>query len=201
MPELIEAYPEAKVIVAMRDPDKWYQSWSNTVGKRAASWHIILLSLLDPFFLGRLVPMTGTLTSGLFGAETAKDPEHVKAVYVRMYEEVRRMVPQDKLLEYKLGDGWEPLCKFLNNDVPTTTFPFINESKEFMGWVDVMERLTTKRVAFNVLYGVFTASILGLALCSAVSLGLVGLRATAGQKREMWRMITTLAFRTGGSAR
>jgi hypothetical protein len=175
MPELIEAYPEAKVIVAMRNPEKWYQSFADTLGKRGTSWSLVLLSLFDPFFLGKLVPMTVTLRNGLLGAEKASDPEHVKAVYIRMHEEVRQMVPQDKLLEYKLGDGWEPLCKFLNKDIPKTMFPFINERDEFQEWIDVMERLTAKRIAFNVLYVFSVAAILGFTLYSAVSLGLVGL--------------------------
>jgi hypothetical protein len=173
MPELIEAYPEAKVVVAMRDPDKWYQSYANTVGKRALSWRLLLLSLLDPFFLGKWGPMTGTMMNGVFGTAKPRDPEHYKAVYVRMHEEVRQMVPQEKLLEYKLGDGWEPLCKFLNKDVPKTAFPFVNESNEFIERVEVLEGLAIKRAAFNVLYGVSVVSLLGIALHSAVSHGLV----------------------------
>ena len=29
---------------------------------------------------------------------------------------VKNHCPPDRLLIYKLGDGWEPLCKFLNKD-------------------------------------------------------------------------------------
>ena len=31
---------------------------------------------------------------------------------------VQALVPKEKLLVYKIGDGWEPLCKFLGKPVP-----------------------------------------------------------------------------------
>lgn len=34
----------------------------------------------------------------------------------------------DRLLEYELGTGWEPLCKFLGKPVPSVPFPHVNES-------------------------------------------------------------------------
>jgi type II secretory pathway component PulL len=39
---------------------------------------------------------------------------------------VRGLVPQDKLLEWKVGDGWEPLCKFLDKPIPSAPFPHVN---------------------------------------------------------------------------
>lgn len=33
-------------------------------------------------------------------------------------EHVKATVPADRLLVYRMGDGWEPLCKFLGVDVP-----------------------------------------------------------------------------------
>ena len=35
--------------------------------------------------------------------------------------------PKDKLLVYKLGDGWEPLCKFLEKDIPDKPYPWRNK--------------------------------------------------------------------------
>jgi hypothetical protein len=44
-----------------------------------------------------------------------------------MYREhnrlVRSVVPADRLLDYKMSDGWEPLCRFLGKDIPETPFP------------------------------------------------------------------------------
>lgn len=147
MPELIEAYPEAKVIVSERDPEKWYKSLWDTVGKRASNWRIVVLSIIDPFFLGKWGPMTGSLMQGLFGDNGVADKDNVLRTYKKMHQEVRDMVPKEKLLEYKLGDGWEPLCKFLNKEIPNEPFPFINESQEFQERVDLMEKQAVTRAA------------------------------------------------------
>ena len=49
-------------------------------------------------------------------------------VYREHYEKVRRLVPPARLLEYELGSGWEPLCKFLAKEKPDVEFPWINEA-------------------------------------------------------------------------
>lgn len=41
---------------------------------------------------------------------------------------VRTVVPKEKLLEMRLGDGWEPLCEFLGVPVPDQPFPRANDS-------------------------------------------------------------------------
>jgi hypothetical protein len=32
-------------------------------------------------------------------------------------------------LEFKLKDGWKPLCEFLGKEVPNEPFPHVNEGK------------------------------------------------------------------------
>lgn len=39
---------------------------------------------------------------------------------------IRGLVPPDRLLEWSVEDGWEPLCKFLGKDVPDEPFPHLN---------------------------------------------------------------------------
>lgn len=151
MPELIEAYPEAKVIIAQRDPEKWYTSFSGTVAKRVYNWRLTTLALLDPFFLGKWAPFTWALMQGLFGPGGVLDKETVLRTYKQLHQEVRDMVPKEKLLEYKLGDGWEPLCQFLNKDIPNVPFPFINESNEFQERVNLMEQQAMTRAAKRII--------------------------------------------------
>ena len=38
------------------------------------------------------------------------------------------MVPKERFLEWKVEEGWEPLCKFLDKDVPDEPFPHVNRS-------------------------------------------------------------------------
>jgi len=39
-------------------------------------------------------------------------------------------VPADKLLVYRAGDGWEPLCEFLGVPVPPEPYPRVNSREE-----------------------------------------------------------------------
>ncbi|MCJ1475763.1 hypothetical protein MMC13_004427 [Lambiella insularis] len=166
MPELIEAYPDAKVIVSMRDPDKWYTSLMATVGRTQSLLMIKILSFLDPFFLGRFMPFLEAMKNGMWKCEYS-DAKGIKESYVNFHEEVRQIVPEDKRLEYHLGDGWEPLCKFLGKDVPKGPFPFINESAEFSERVGLIEkqamtRILNKAVPIAGLIGVASSYYFGL---------------------------------------
>ena len=43
-------------------------------------------------------------------------------------EEVKRTVPEDRLLIFSVKEGWEPLCKFLELPIPEQPFPRTNDS-------------------------------------------------------------------------
>jgi hypothetical protein len=47
-------------------------------------------------------------------------------VFAQHSERVRRSVPADRLLVYRVQEGWEPLCRFLGVDVPDEPFPRVN---------------------------------------------------------------------------
>ena len=49
---------------------------------------------------------------------------------IRHNEHVRKTVPKDNLLEFRPGDGWEPLCEFLRKEVPSEPFPHVNEGRQ-----------------------------------------------------------------------
>ena len=58
-------------------------------------------------------------------------------------EEVKRIVPADRLLVFSVKEGWEPVCKFLGKPIPDEPFPFVNDSnmmkqffrrKKIMAW-------------------------------------------------------------------
>ena len=51
-----------------------------------------------------------------------------KMRYREHYELIRRIVLKERLLEYKLGGGWEPLCDFLGKEVPDVEFSKVNET-------------------------------------------------------------------------
>lgn len=52
---------------------------------------------------------------------------NARMVYDRHYRQVREIVPPEKLLVYRMGEGWEPICRFLDKPVPDVGFPWVNE--------------------------------------------------------------------------
>jgi hypothetical protein len=53
------------------------------------------------------------------------------AAYERHNDEVRAAVPADQLIDWRPGDGWEPLCAALDLPVPAVPFPRTNTSADF----------------------------------------------------------------------
>ncbi|KAF7593192.1 hypothetical protein BBP40_011822 [Aspergillus hancockii] len=133
-PELIKAYPDAKVILNTRDIDSWYKSMMNTLGPT-----IRKLQDTAPEEGGPLDPLTRETFLQLVQGEADGDyTKNTKDLYHRHHELIRRIVPKENLLEYRVEEGWSPLCEFLDHPVPSEPFPVLNETKIFQSqWEDV----------------------------------------------------------------
>jgi hypothetical protein len=135
--QLMERYPEAKVLLNVRDAESWYESVRATIYQVAPStMQKVLMSLKLPFSrrLRRMVRIfrmgKSVMWQGLFGGRF-EDREHAIAVYNRHNEEVQRIVPPERLLVYQVKEGWEPLCRFLGAPVPDKPFPRLNDRDTF----------------------------------------------------------------------
>jgi hypothetical protein len=73
-------------------------------------------------------------------------PNNAKSGYDRHYEHVRSLVPKDRLLEYRVQDGWEPLCKFLKVDHPGIEFPRGNTTETLNRRFEAALKLTLKAI-------------------------------------------------------
>ncbi len=143
--ELMAHYPEAKFIVNYRDADAWYDSMLETVYAfvpRTAEQKQSLLEKgeQDPRYLGiakTLALVEVYLLERHYAGQFA-DRERTIARYHRFFTEVRETIPASRRLDYRLGDGWEPLCSFLGKDVPTESFPFKNKRQDFITQVGGM---------------------------------------------------------------
>lgn len=128
--ELMQCYPEAKVILTVRDADRWYDSALRTIyhaRRTFARWPMPLLPRMRAFerMLDRLI-WDGTF-DGRF-----EDKAHAIAVYDRHNDEVRRRVPPERLLVFEVKQGWGPLCAFLGVPEPADRpFPHVNDTEEF----------------------------------------------------------------------
>lgn len=60
-----------------------------------------------------------------------KRKENAIAFYRRWNQQIKQEISQNKLLVYRVTEGWEPLCRFLHVPVPPESFPTSNTRKEF----------------------------------------------------------------------
>ena len=59
------------------------------------------------------------------------DPHAAIAAYERHNEDVRRSADPRRLLEWRPGDGWQPICDALGMPVPHEPFPHENRAADF----------------------------------------------------------------------
>lgn len=135
--ELAAAYPEAKVVLSVRDPEAWEKSMRDTIwdvlyGRSAMAHLSKARELVDPDWLAYIELMKRMWAAqGVFsGAELR--PRQLAGAIARYQELVQRNIPRDRLLVWNVAEGWEPLCRFLEVDVPETPFPRLNDSKMFI---------------------------------------------------------------------
>lgn len=127
--ELVEAYPEAKIVLVERDEDKWLKSFAGLIGGILNPLGKYVLRFTDPFWWGRIQTCALLWVGGMYGStnfDVAR--RNAPEVYRKHYREIREAVPPSRLLNYQLGSGWEPLCKFLGKEVPDVPFPHRNEA-------------------------------------------------------------------------
>jgi sulfotransferase family protein len=136
--ELMKAYPDAKVLLSVRDPEAWERSM------RATVWDVrngrSLMRLLsdaraevDPDWAGflRMIDRLLWTGRGSFAAGHA-EPGQLTEQMKRHEDAVKRTVAPERLLVWSVAEGWEPLCGFLEVPVPDVPFPRVNDSREFV---------------------------------------------------------------------
>jgi hypothetical protein len=123
---LLAAYPEARVILTVRDAESWYASFRETVVAKvlglAPPKHMALRAIYD---LSRDVIVERT-----FGGRVL-DAAHATSVFESHNRLVEATVPPERLLVYDVADGWAPLCRFLGVDTPDEPFPRLNRRADF----------------------------------------------------------------------
>lgn len=141
------AYPDAKVIYTSRDVDKWMVSMHKTLFKVFAwpSWKI--LQYTDPFVIGRWYRHVMLTFQSFCDNDYG---EKCRQGYLDYGQHVRDVVPKGNLLEFHPSDGWEPLCKFLEVEVPEGEYPHSNDGETFVAGHSSIWRDSVKRSIKNV---------------------------------------------------
>jgi hypothetical protein len=123
--ELAAFYPDAKVILSVRDPAKWFESVNSTIFSPEMSAHLEGMPVREFFEKCVWTEFRSHIGDRAFMIEA----------FNRHNEAVKREIPKERLLVYEAGQGWAPLCKFLGVPVPASTYPRANTREDFMSFV------------------------------------------------------------------
>ena len=141
--QLTTAFPEAPVILTIRDAQGWYDSVRRTIftmfGPGPPDERVLRAR--------RLVPGLDVFTAfhrrmiwdGFFDGRFA-DRDYAISVYETHNAAVIREVPPERLLVTTPDGGWKPLCGFLGVPVPDDPYPHLNDPDMF--WTRVEDRIS-----------------------------------------------------------
>ncbi len=125
-PELMTVYPDAKVILTLREPEGWYRSASNTIFRRmGSSFEPDDLATRNQLAMAREIIRDGT-----FGGDLS-DRHNALRVFDANTRRCLTEVPAERLIVYNAGDGWNGLCGPLGIPVPDAPYPHVNTTEEF----------------------------------------------------------------------
>jgi hypothetical protein len=123
---LMARYPDAKVILTLRDAESWYRSVRSTIYPSSMAG----LESEDPGRRRHSEWINALIWQGTFDGRL-DDEAHTTGVFDAHNREVMATVPAERLLVYRPGDGWEPLCAFLEVPVPDASYPKVNSTEDF----------------------------------------------------------------------
>jgi Sulfotransferase domain len=121
-PELLEANPDALVILSVRDRESWYTSASNTIFRGLSHSGAGELGT----WMASMRRLLGDRVCNKFD-----DRDAMISAFDRHNDEVRRRVPSAQLLEWAPPHGWDPICVRLGVPLPEEPFPLTNTTEEF----------------------------------------------------------------------
>ncbi|CAH8643707.1 unnamed protein product [Schistosoma rodhaini] len=143
--EMMTLYPNAKVVLTVRDKNDWLTSFREVFmpksdDPRTKQMYEAKRRAGIPVELDRLV--TDSLKLAFQNDDLDFDDD---AMLLECYEKhmktFRENIPSERLLVYQVADGWEPLCRFLNVDIPANiTFPIVNHQSDLQKLRELMKQ-------------------------------------------------------------
>lgn len=125
--ELSERYPDARVILTVRDPDEWFDSVQATIVPFIAA-----RGRHDHPHANAVAHMAYQVIVRTLFDDKMSDRAHATAIFRNHIAQVQATIPPHRLLTFDVSQGWEPLCAFLGCPVPAITFPRLNSSRQFV---------------------------------------------------------------------
>lgn len=145
--QLAAAYPDAKILLTVRDPEAWWESHA-AMFQRGFAFDGELTDEQRQWAqesgFARMQAALATVVPAVFDGRVT-DKEHCLRVFDQHNTRVLRTVPAERLLVYRVQEGWDPLCRFLGVDVPDEPFPHVNVGDDLMHNMRTAMRLAGTR--------------------------------------------------------
>jgi hypothetical protein len=118
--ELADYYPDAKLLLTVRDPVRWFDSTNETIMSE------MLVNGIKNSPFGELMQriVFDTVENRM------RDKDYMVDYFEKRNADIIASVPAERLLVYQVKEGWGPLCEFLGVPVPDEDFPHINSREE-----------------------------------------------------------------------
>ena len=172
--DLIKAYPEAKVILYEREIDSWFRSYNKAIIESMFSPLLNFIADIDPTYVGMIRKVHVGSARALLGVTMTSKQEMrdaAKPAYRAHYDLVRRVTPPERLLEYKIEQGWAPLCEFLGKPIPKDEvtgeelpFPRVNDEKALKALLGTVVVQGFKNLCWRVAKWVLPLAVVGVGL-------------------------------------
>lgn len=121
--EISAVFPDALILLSVRDADGWWKSASSTIFPAVATYFAPDAPADDWTRMGRAMMSS-------FSPDW-QDESAAKAAYLAHNDDVRASAPPERFVEWHVGDGWGPLCDALALDIPAHPFPHVNTTTQF----------------------------------------------------------------------
>ncbi|MUL43720.1 sulfotransferase family protein [Streptomonospora sp. PA3] len=144
--ELSRTYPDAPIILTVRDPKRWHASVSNAFPDPT---EVDPQQLPEPMRgFADLMPLITGAAEDRLGLGWRPGSAMAEDEAVRMFEahteRVRAAAPADRLLVFSPADGWGPLCDFLGVEAPADEpFPHLNDTETMRRMFAAMQESDT----------------------------------------------------------
>ncbi len=130
--KLARAFPEAKVILTVRDPHSWLLSSQRGAAVGEAQ---VDRNRLDPVMSATIGRMDAAIARE-WGSSLDTPPgmtrdQFLREQLLRHTEIVKSEIAPERLLVFQVSEGWGPLCRFLGVDEPGVDFPHENDLGDF----------------------------------------------------------------------
>jgi hypothetical protein len=130
--KLARAFPEAKVILTVRDPYSWQLSMQRGA---AVGYGQLDRNRLDPVMSATIGRMDAAIERewgpGLDLSPGMARDQFLREQFLRHAEIVKDEIAPERLLVFRVSEGWAPLCRFLGVDQPGVGFPHENDLGDF----------------------------------------------------------------------